>query len=56
MTRREYIYRCPEKCPIGKKCFVIKVAEEIKKPIIVLQKCRARKGDIKVSIGGTRPP
>lgn len=56
MYKQEYTYRCPLKCPIHKKCFIIKVTEEIKEPITVLQKCLARKSDIKITIGNTRPP
>ena len=56
MYKQEYIYRCPEKCPIGKNCFVIKVPSIIKEPMTVLQKCTARKGDIEIMIGGPHPP
>ncbi len=56
MNNPEYTYRCPKKCPIGKRCFVIKVAEAIKEPITVLQKCPDRKADIRIVIGGPRPP
>lgn len=56
MNNPEYTYRCPKKCPIGKNCFVIKVTEVIKEPITVLQKCPDRKADIRIIIGGPRPP
>lgn len=56
-----FIYNCPMRCPIGKSCFVVKTASELKEPLVVLKKCAAEKGkDIKVSIGGDqkreRPP
>lgn len=56
MNNPEYTYRCPKKCLIGKNCFVIKVTEVIKEPITVLQKCPDRKADIRIIIGGPRPP
>lgn len=56
MKQHEYTYRCTEKCPIGKRCFVIKVTEAIKEPMTVLQKCPDRKADIRITIGGARPP
>ncbi len=56
MNNPEYTYRCPKKCPIGKHCFVIKVTEAIKEPMTVLQKCPDRKTDIRIIIGGPRPP
>lgn len=56
MNKPEYTYRCPKKCPIGKHCFVIKVTEAIKEPMTVLQKCPDRKTDIRITIGGPRPP
>lgn len=50
------IYNCPERCPIRKRCFIIKVEEALKEPLIVLKKCEAQKGkDIRVEIGGERP-
>ena len=54
MKNSEYTYRCERKCPIGKHCFVIKVTEEIREPLTVLQKCPARKTDIRFNIGGPR--
>lgn len=56
MNHSEYTYRCPMKCPIGKHCFVIKVPETIKTPMTVLHKCPERKADIRIVIGGPRPP
>ena len=56
MQKSTHTYRCPMKCPIGKRCFIIKVTEEIKEPLTVLQKCPDRKADIRIIIGGTRPP
>ena len=56
MNKPEYTYRCPKECPIGKHCFVIKVTEAIKEPMTVLQKCPDRKADIRIIIGGPRPP
>lgn len=56
MNKSIHTYRCPVKCPIGKQCFVIKVEEELKQPIAVLQKCPAKKADIRIKIGGSRPP
>ncbi len=56
MKEIEYVYRCPIKCPIGKHCFVIKVAERINEPLIVLHKCLAKKQDIRFVIGGLSPP
>lgn len=53
---REIIYRCPKACPIKKRCFVLKVREQIREPIEVLQKCKAEKKDILIYIGGERPP
>lgn len=47
------IYYCPNKCPIKKRCFIIKVEKALKEPIFVLKKCDAIKGkDIRVKIGG----
>lgn len=56
MNKDGYIYKCPLLCPIKKHCFIIKVEERIKQPMTVLLKCTAQKGDIKVEIGGDRPP
>ena len=56
MNKSERTYRCPAKCPISKQCFVIKVEEELKQPIAVLQKCPAKKADIRITIGESRPP
>lgn len=55
---REYIYHCNRKCPINKRCFIIKLAEPLKEPITVLQKCKATKVDIKITVGDDiiRPP
>ena len=50
-------YRCTEKCPIHKRCFILKVQQPIASPLKVLQKCLAKNGkDIVVLIGGERPP
>lgn len=51
-----YIYRCDKYCPIRKKCFIIKSEKPIEQPITVLYKCEAQKQDIKINIGGARPP
>lgn len=56
MNKTSYTYRCPVKCPIGKQCFIIKLAEEIKAPLTVLQKCPAKKDDIRITIGLPRSP
>lgn len=51
------IYNCPERCPIKKRCFIIKLEYPLKEQVIVLKKCDAKKGkDIRVTIGGERPP
>lgn len=51
------IYRCPKRCPINKKCFLLKVREPIKQSIEILQKCPAEHGkDISITIGKDRPP
>lgn len=51
------IYRCPQKCPRHKTCFILKTETAIKEPIVVLVKCAADNGkDIRVTIGGERPP
>lgn len=47
---KEYIYRCSRECPIGKKCFVIKVGDKIIHPLRVMQKCKAYKSDIILTI------
>ena len=44
--KKDYIYRCSKECPINKKCFVIKVSELIKQPLIIKYKCKAYKRDI----------
>lgn len=50
-------YHCPRRCPIRKKCFIIKTEEPIPVQIPVLKKCQAENGgDIRVLIGGNRPP
>lgn len=54
--RKEYVYRCPAKCPINKKCFILKTAEPIQSPIRILQKCVAKKQDISLIIGDVKPP
>lgn len=57
MNNQGYIYNCPKKCPIRKKCFIIKLTSELAQPIEVLKKCEACHGqDIIVTIGGSRPP
>lgn len=43
---KEITYRCTKKCPVRKNCFILKVQEQIKEPIKVLQKCPAEKKDI----------
>ena len=53
----EVIYRCQRKCPLKKRCFILKSSGPIKEPIPVLQKCPAEHGkDILLTIGGERPP
>ena len=52
----EFIYKCPQKCPINKKCFIIKLTSPLKEKTTVLQKCPAVKRDIPIEIGGERPP
>ncbi len=53
----EVIYRCQRKCPIKKKCFILKSPGHIKETVQVLQKCPAEQGkDILLTIGGDRPP
>ena len=50
------VYRCVKKCPINKRCFVLKVPGQLQQPLPVVVKCDAEKGkDIKMVIGG-RPP
>ena len=56
MNNNGYIYKCPLQCPIHKHCFVIKLEERLTQPLKVLLKCAASKGDVKVEIGGERPP
>jgi hypothetical protein len=51
------VYRCTRKCPINKRCFVLKVKAPLKEPIEVLFKCTAqKKEDIVLKIGGAQPP
>ncbi len=55
MQTQGYIYYCTAKCPIRKKCFVIKTEQMLSAPLIVLKKCEARKGqDIRIIVGETR--
>ena len=49
-------YRCPRQCKIHKKCFILKTETSVKQPIAVLHKCLAEKKDIRIIIGGERPP
>lgn len=56
MDTNGYIYKCPLQCPIHKHCFVIKLEERLTQPLKVLLKCAASRDDIKVEIGGERPP
>ncbi len=45
------VYRCDKPCPIGKHCFIVKLADSLEMPITVLQKCPAKKGeDIEITI------
>ncbi|MDO5297054.1 MAG: hypothetical protein Q4F00_10590 [bacterium] len=46
-----FTYRCPLDCPFRKRCFIIKVAEELKSPLTVLHKCCVIKRDISITIG-----
>jgi hypothetical protein len=51
------IYRCSEKCPINKRCFVVKTFSKLPCPIKVLVKCPAKHNkDILITIGGECPP
>ena len=50
------IYRCTYRCPINKKCFIIKTANPLVAPLVVLQKCSALKRDVKITIGDEKPP
>ncbi|MEG1800310.1 MAG: hypothetical protein RR214_08995, partial [Synergistaceae bacterium] len=51
------IYRCSKKCPLNKRCFVLKVQGRLKHPLPVLVKCVAANGkDIPMIIGDDRPP
>ena len=50
------VYRCTYRCPINKKCFVIKTAKPLTNPIIVCQKCKALKKDVEIIIGDDKPP
>ena len=53
-----YTYRCPlrETCPFNKNCFVLKTEAPIATPIQILFKCKPGKKDIRITIGGGRPP
>lgn len=48
---QEKIYRCPIKCKWNKKCFVCKVAGEVKGEVTLLHRCVVTKKDIPISIG-----
>lgn len=50
------IYRCPRKCTINKKCFILKARTPLKEQITVVQKCKAERAEIQIEIGGERPP
>ena len=52
---QEIIYKCPERCPVHKNCFIVKLEEPPEKPVIVLHKCPYSKQDIRIVIG-ERPP
>lgn len=54
--KNSYIYRCPKECKIRKHCFILKTEKPIAYPLPVLQKCLAEKRDIRIVIGGERPP
>ena len=54
MSNQGIIYRCPYSCPIHKRCFVVKLAEEPMQPLTVLQKCEARKKDVEIMIGKSK--
>ncbi|MBR1708513.1 MAG: hypothetical protein IJ719_06770 [Clostridia bacterium] len=57
MQTQGYIYYCTAKCPIKKKCFVIKTEQMLPDHLIVLKKCEARKGqDIQISVGENPVP
>ena len=56
MQTNNTIYRCDRKCPIHKNCFLLKVEQPIKTPIVILHKCLAEKRDIRIQVGGERPP
>lgn len=51
-----YIYRCPEQCPINKKCFILKTADKILSNIKVLQKCPAKNNKDILIVIGDKPP
>ena len=52
-----YIYKCPKQCPIRKNCFILKTEKPLPERIIVYVKCLAnKKQDIRIEIGGPRPP
>ena len=53
---KETVYRCNLTCPIQKRCFIIKTLKRLDKPIIVLQKCIAKKKDVEIIIGELIPP
>jgi len=48
-----YKYTCPrtDKCPLSKKCFVIKLPQKLVVPLPVWQKCKAEGCDILIHIG-----
>ncbi|WP_301956680.1 hypothetical protein [uncultured Dialister sp.] len=53
----EIVYRCTQKCPIHKHCFILKVPIQLKEPLLILLKCKANNGkDIPVIIGNKSPP
>lgn len=52
----ECVYRCNNRCPIGKYCFIIKTVMPIDVPVTMLYKGQYKKRDIRVSIGGKHPP
>jgi hypothetical protein len=53
----EIVYRCTQKCPIHKHCFILKVPIQLKEPLLILLKCKANDGkDIPVIIGNKSPP
>lgn len=46
-----HIYRCTLKCPINKKCFILKTKTQLPITFAVLVKCPAAKKDIEITIG-----